>query len=596
MKKTIIFLFLVFLLSLPLVLPFFRSGYFPTHDGEWAIVRLGAMHRALMARHFPVRWAGNLNYSFGYPLFLFTYPLPYYLGELFYLAGFGLVGTVKILFVLGTILSGLAMFLLGKELFGNFGGLIGTVFYLYAPFRLVDLYVRGSLGESLAFIFFPLLFWALIRITKGHYSWVAIGAIFFAGLLLTHNVSALLFTPFLVAFMAFLILKSSEKERIFLAQRLLLVFILGIGLAAFFLIPALTEKSNIALSQMPLADIKQHFVNYQQLVSPSWGYGSPGGEDAFSFQLGWVHLGGLLVAFTFWLYNKRRFKNPDSLFFGFSFISLLFLVFLMLPLSFQFWDKAPFFSEVDFPWRALGVATFFLAIGLGYLVVNRLSRFLAIGLAFLVIVVNLNYAKPSGSIDYGDDYYFTNEATTTSNDELMPLWVKQKPLKHPQEKVIITSGEGVINKVFFDAKRVGFDVEGETELEIQINTIYYPGWKLKIDGREAPLRYNPRRELSRHKVPLYNNEGGLITLKVTPGQHRIMAVFGETPVRLLSDFISLASLMSIGGLLIHRLQDKGRNFDLSRRFPKFRGGAQPRMKNPPASVLGEDSIKQKRDK
>jgi len=43
--------------------------------------------------------------------------------------------------------------------------------------------------------------------------------------------------------------------------------------------------------------------------------------------------------------------------------------------------------------------------------------------------------------------------------------------------------------------------------------------------------------------------------------------------------------------LIHRLQDEGRNFDLSRRSPKSRGGAQPRMKNPPAFVLGEASIK-----
>lgn len=537
MKKTSFFLFLIFLLSLPLVFPFFRSGYFPTHDGEWAVVRLGAMHRALMAGHFPVRWAGNLNYAFGYPLFLFTYPLPYYLGEVFYLLGFGLVGAVKTLFVLSVIFSGLAMFLLGKELFGSMGGLIAAIFYLYAPFRLVDLYVRGSLGESLAFIFFPLLFWILLKISRGGDYWLAIGAVSFAGLLLTHNVSALLFTPFLIAFAVLLIFKTSKEKRIPLVRQMLSVFILGLGLSAFFLIPALAEKGNIILSQVPLADIKKHFVKISQLIIPGWGYGSPGSEDAFSFQLGWVHLIGLLLALGFWLQEKKK-KSFPSLVFAFSSFSLVVLVFLMLPVSFLFWEKMPLFSEIDFPWRALGLATFFLAVSLGYLAINRYSRYFAVGLAILVILVNLGCAKPSGFIDYDDAYYLTNEATTTSMDELMPIWVKEKPLERPKEKVEILSGEGGIENLAFNAKKVSFAVEAETELEVQINTIYFPGWRVKTNGKETPLQYQ--------------NEKGAMRFTVEPGKHQALAEFGETPLRFLADMISLTSLVFVGGLLMKR--------------------------------------------
>jgi hypothetical protein len=36
---------IILLLCVPVILPYFNSGYFPTHDGEWAVVRLGDMFR-----------------------------------------------------------------------------------------------------------------------------------------------------------------------------------------------------------------------------------------------------------------------------------------------------------------------------------------------------------------------------------------------------------------------------------------------------------------------------------------------------------------------------------------------------------------------
>ena len=325
---------LILLLALPLVWPFFQSGYFTTHDGLWAVVRQGAMHRAVMAGHFPVRWAGSLNHGYGYPLFLFTYPLPYYLGEVFNLAGFGLVNAVKLLFVISVFLSGLAMFWLGKELWGKWGGLLAAGLYLYAPFRLVDLYVRGSLGESLAFVFYPLLFLSVLKITRGKRIWVSLGALLLGGLFLTHNVSALFFMPFLLIWGWLLATKTKKQIKPAVIKRLVLTLTLGIGLGAFFLIPALGERGNIVLSQMPLADVSQHFVSLKQLILPSWGYDSPGEPGAFSFQLGWVHLIGLLAALVVWFKNREK---KESRIFIFTSVSLLALVLLVLPVSLLFW-------------------------------------------------------------------------------------------------------------------------------------------------------------------------------------------------------------------------------------------------------------------
>src|SRR3989344_450617 len=99
MKKYVVWILLL-LVSLPVIIPFLKSGYFPTHDGEWAVVRLAEMHRELKDLQIPPRWSGYLNHGFGYPLFLFTYPLPYYLGEVLHLGGLGLTESIKVLFII----------------------------------------------------------------------------------------------------------------------------------------------------------------------------------------------------------------------------------------------------------------------------------------------------------------------------------------------------------------------------------------------------------------------------------------------------------------------------------------------------------------
>lgn len=507
-------------LSLVLVWPFFQPGYFVTHDGQWAVIRLGAMHRALMDGHFPVRWAGNLNFAYGYPLFIFAYPLPYYLGEVFNLVGFGLVGAIKLLFVLSVFLSGLAMFFLAKEIFGRWGGVVASLFYLWAPFRLVDLYVRGSLGESLAFVLYPLLFLSLIKLKQNKLLWVGLGALFLAALILTHNVSALLMIPFLVAF-AFLFVPSR-------LQRGWPVFALGLGLSAFFLYPALAHKSQIALARLPLTDKGEHFVSLIQLVKPSWGYGSPGGPDAFSFQLGWVHLVGLASAAFLWFRKKNRFV---SFFLGSFLVSVL----LMLPVSKLFW-QLPLFSEIDFPWRLLGPASFFLALSIGYLGKQKKGVWPALVLVLLVNLTNLRYTQPSQQTDYPDTYYLTNEATTTSADELMPIWVKKKPSQRPESRAQVISGEGEINDPSFDNQQTSFEVDAQTEVTVQLSTIYFPGWRALVDGQVVEIDKN--------------NPAGLITFSVPAGQHQVLAKFAEKPSWLLADAVSLASLLVVSGLVI----------------------------------------------
>src|SRR3989344_346463 len=144
---------ILFLVTIPVLLPYAKSGYFTTHDGEWAVVRLADMYRTVRDLQIPARYSGYLNAGYGYPLFNFAYPIPYYVGLIPLILNAGFVGSIKLLFALSVPLSAFCMFLLSRKLWKNeWAGLVSAIVYVYAPYRMVDLFVRGSIGESLSFI------------------------------------------------------------------------------------------------------------------------------------------------------------------------------------------------------------------------------------------------------------------------------------------------------------------------------------------------------------------------------------------------------------------------------------------------------------
>src|SRR3989338_5342357 len=106
---------IIVLMTIPVLLPYLRQGYFPTHDGEWAVVRLADMYRTVRDLQIPARYSGYLNAGYGYPLFNFAYPFPYYFGLLPLIAGLGFVGSIKFLFAISVPLSAIAMFFLSRK-------------------------------------------------------------------------------------------------------------------------------------------------------------------------------------------------------------------------------------------------------------------------------------------------------------------------------------------------------------------------------------------------------------------------------------------------------------------------------------------------
>lgn len=516
MKKLLILLFLLSLIS---VWPFFKKGYFESHDGEWMVIRFSAFHQTLRSGQFPVRYTERLNDNYGYSVLNFLYPLPFYAAEIPKLIGFDFVTSIKVIFIITTIASVLGMFWALSQILSTKAAFGGSILYLYAPYRFVDLYVRGSLGENFAFAILPLVLGCIFKIAQGKQKFIPVLSISVAFLITAHNVIAFISLPiFLIQ--SFILIKQSRLKVIG-------AFILGILISTFFWFPALYDLQYVRLSQIKVSEITDHLVPIRNLVVPSWGYGpTPSGQSGLSTQLGIVSL-FVFASVVFLAFFKQIKDKIIYLYLAVFTIS----AFLMTNFSLLVWQKVPGLDVIQFPWRLLSLVVFSSSLLLAYLL-NFADKKNILVLIIVVSAISSTffYIKPVSFVIRTDSYYATNEDTTTVRDEYLPLWVKEKP-KRASTKIellgpgeIITKSEKTLN---YQAK-----IKSGEDTSVQINTIYFPSFQVFIDNQKASFSYN--------------NEKGLIDFQLPKGEHEVIIKYTRSPVHLASEIISLAALLITG--------------------------------------------------
>ncbi len=204
MIKKINFTSLVFLVNLVIVIYWLvNSQFFPVHDFSLGS-RLFDFHQAVLDGHLPPRWAKNFGFGFGMPLFQFYAPLAFYLAEAFHLVGLSILTSLKLSYLVATIIGFWGAFKLGSKLINKSGGLIAATAFTLAPYHAVNLFVRGALAEYLALSFMP---WIVYFSLKPHYLGLVLSL---TGLLLSHNVTVLTFIPFwLVLVTGLLVIKKT---------------------------------------------------------------------------------------------------------------------------------------------------------------------------------------------------------------------------------------------------------------------------------------------------------------------------------------------------------------------------------------------------
>ena len=518
MKKKVIIILLI--LTIPAAAGLFHRGFFVSHDADWMVIRLSAFHQSLRDGHFPVRWTQRLNHGFGYPVLNFLYPLPFYFAEIFYLGLGSLTLATKLVFIVSFFASAVTMYLWLRNKFKTLPSLAGALLYVYTPYRFVDTYVRGSIGESLAFVFVPLLFLAIDILPKKPKKGVILGTLAAAATLLAHNV----FVMFLgLAFVYGIV--TLPKKRL---KTLVGMFFLSATISAYFWLPALVELKYVSLSQIQVTNATDHLVTLKQLILPSWGYGpaDPRGDNSLSFQLGLVNLAVIIAAS--WLIFKRKTNKTLAFFIATFFIAVL----MLHRVSAWLWQLIPGISIIQFPWRLLSVTTFASATLAAAVATSFKKNIVAVAIIAAALLLTVSYARPKEYRLVPDSFFATNEASTTTWDEYLPIWVESPPTQRSAERFTITRGQATVS--LFEETNVSktITVEAKEPTSFSLASLYYPGWQARINGQSTPIHYAA------------NN--GLIAFELPPGKHEIKVEWQETPLR---KFANTVSTLTFVGLL-----------------------------------------------
>ena len=565
-KTNLVLIILILLFSIIVSLPLLRPGLHLIHDDQH-IARLYLFDQSLQDGQFPVRWVDELGFGYGYPLFNFYPPFVYMLGEAFHLLGFGFIDSVKLVFFISVVGSGVAMFILGKELWGRLAGLTSAMFYMVLPYRAVDVYVRGALAESFSFVWLPLVLWSFYKLyRRKSVKYILLAAAFLALLMITHNLIFLPFMLILPIYLLFLVSKSGDKRKFIIYCFLSVVF--SLGLSAFFWIPAILEKKFTLVDQLlltNLADFRIHFVYLQQLWNWTWGFGgsAQGLADGISFKIGKLHIVASIAAFILAVVLLIKSKKPSKLSIvncqlSIVFITLfIFSAFMTTAYSKIIWELFPPLFYLQFPWRFLiftGLFSSVLAGALIYLLRVAIFRLFAfIILTILLLLPNLKLFKPQNyRLDLTDEkatskgviawevsktsFEYIPKGVELKKDESGNQLININKTELPMDKIDVVPKTTAIYNQEYSSSIIKFDMEASDRTVVKANIFSFPGWNLKVDGQAMPFSDN--------------NLLKLITFEVSDGMHEVVLEFRGTFIRYFANFISFFTMLMIISSLI----------------------------------------------
>lgn len=547
-------LFIVIILSFFVIKPLFIEGFFPMHD-DTQVARVFEMGKAIKDGMFPVRWVSDLGYGYGYPIFNFYAPLSYYIGGLFTIFGLDALTATKIMIDITVMLSGIFMYLLAKELFGKLGAVVSALFYLYAPYHAVDIFVRGDVAELFAYAFIPLAFYGLFMVYK-YQKWrfVAIGSLGYSAIILSHNLTAMVVSPFILIFILLNCYIAYKKRNVLCIKYYVLSIILGLGLSAFYWLPALWEMgyANVLSQIGGGADFSDHFVCINQLWSSPWGFGgsAPGCLiDGMSFQIGKLHV-ILSVLSLLTLLIWRNIKREKRIMFVYILICLAVSTLFTLELSKPVWEALQPMEFIQYPWRFLLLISFFSSLLAGFPIwfLGSLSvkikyfntvPYLSGGiLIFFLLIFNLKFFNPQTvlaktAVDYINSD--TLEWTTSKiSDEYMPKDFSKpnSPNEIVKEEFSVLEGSVTVNSLMHKTQEINAVVFMSELSVVRINIAYFPFWEVFVDGRKVAFEVS--------------NLGIIVSLP--SGYHILVAKINQTGIERAANTLSTvgAGIVLIG--------------------------------------------------
>lgn len=455
---------------------------------------------------------------------------------------FGLCVNIFILIVI--FLSGLAMYQFVKDISKDkYIGLLGAFIYISSPYFLYDIYNRLALGEIVAFIFIPLLFYgihSLIYDAKKKWYLLTIGT---AGLFLSHTVSA-----FMIGIFAGLYLLINIK---YLNKDIIKKIIFSLGLAFLLALPNILPLIEAKVSSEYMV-FNAHYMKTTgvMMTNRSINLFQISRDELVIMTQVYVLLTVFIMIYSIWI--KKKNKKIKSIY---SYIVLCIFA-LLLTIKLVPWQFLPdILSTPQFPWRYLQAASFFLALLIPLIYQNichkEIKKWLFIPISVCLIFsiavttttimnnegINDNLLESTSIKKRGD----IARGVGTASAEYLPkraIYNYEYLVSHSKHPTIL-KGNSTIANVERHGSHLSFTSENSSSTIIELPYIYYPGYIIK-DGQTS--------------IASFETDNGLLGIELAPGKHHITAYYRGTITMIISYFVSLMTGLCL--IIVHIKKSK----------------------------------------
>ena len=337
-------------------------------DMLFHLERLGNLTQSLRSGQFPARLGTYMNAGYGAPTSIYYPELFFYLPAAMILAGTSIQYAMHALIILMNLGTAIAMFLLARRLFEDeWTGLLASVLYTLAQYRITDVYTRSALGEALAMAFMPLLALGLYEVISGKATRWPLIALCAAAILQSHLLSTAILAP-LCALICLIFLPALLRERRILSLARAALF--ALLLSAVYLVPLLDSAGKLVSTDMMLRSVSANAMAPAQVLlnhaSSLTSKMFDGRLRARAVVVGTPLMLGALAGVLALLQHPIEKKHLR--------LNLLFLILGSLSAFLSTaafpWGmieaRLPAINYLQFPWRLLMLTTFFFSLLGGY--------------------------------------------------------------------------------------------------------------------------------------------------------------------------------------------------------------------------------------
>jgi hypothetical protein len=515
------------------------------------------------------RWLSGVNGGFGSAAYYLYPPLQGFVASLFwplargwdpygwFIAGYACV--------LATVFAGVTAFIWLRTFAGPASALFGAAVYMIAPYHLaIDVYNRGAAAEYWIFVWLPLLMLAAQGIASNSgYSTAGLAGSY-ALCVYSHATVAACSAALPLAY----VLTFSEPKRRWRAT-LASVFglMLGVGLAAVFLLPAVLDQSKTwaSLQTEGWGEYRNWWlfsIRDQITETGTQGTGIPW---YFSYKMRILVITIWTVIFSgtsYWLTRRYSTSGMARRLAAFYLGTTVAAFFLMLRQSAIVWRVIPVLPLLQFPFR---LSTFLVmaAAALSCLAFGSLKQkgarygAAAIMLSLLGwIAADAVFARQAYSVwrYVPPERAAQNAGLLRTQKEHYAFWPKAARVidlstvaalekfiaAHPPKQAHLT-GEAAAGSALVESwkpRKVLLKVDAPAGGQLILNHFYMEGWRARIEGSPTDLTLNPSRP------------DGLIVVNVPAGVFNLIVDLPPDRAERTGKLISLASLATLAAMLI----------------------------------------------